>query len=71
MTAVFCKSQADFLNLRARPAKNFIRVRNEFDVRGRNITAVIFIHDWHNDNNSKKIIEAYDHLKKINPELFN
>jgi len=47
----------------------FIRIRSINDIRGIKFTGIIKAHDWY--RGEKEITEAYDHLRVIQPELFD
>lgn len=67
MTAVFTRHQRDFEDIRFMPAKNFIRITNERDLRGIRFDSVIVLRGfWEN----KDVKEAYDILFERQHELF-
>lgn len=69
MVAVFCKYERDFKELGLTPCKMFRRIRNINDISGIKFTGIIKYHGW--SNGEIEIIEAYEHLQVIQPELFD
>lgn len=68
MIAVFCRYERDFKDLEPTPRKIFRRIQSINDIRGIKFIGIIRTHDWY--MGEKEIIEAYDHLRFIQPELF-
>ena len=64
MTAVFCKYDRDLDGLSI-PTQKLIRIRSSEDIRGKNLTIVLFLYHWYKDKNLKIII-----LIHRQPELF-
>lgn len=72
MIAVFTQTEREFQrNFKFSPSKGFIRIRNVEDVSGRIFDGVIEYTGWHSAfDKDRNIIEAYDTLRKRQPELF-
>ena len=68
LCAVFCRYERDFKELNPTPRKIFRRIQSINDIRGIKFTGIIRTHDWY--MGEKEITEAYDHLRFIQPELF-
>jgi hypothetical protein len=65
--AVFTKDNQRFRNFIVGPEKDFIRVRDIEDVRGRTFDGIIAYIDWYKN---EKVLEAYEVLRQRQPELF-
>lgn len=67
MIAIFSTAK-EFSILKLKPKEMFINIHSPIDIMGRTFTGAIFIYSWYD---SPKRGEAFDLLKKIQPELFN
>ncbi len=68
MIAVFTKSQKDFIELNPTPIHEFKRIKNIDDIVGLKFSGVIRIFNWYDCD--KGILDAYEALKRRQPELF-
>lgn len=69
MIAVFTRYERDYNELEMTPKKMFIRVKNINDIRGRKFSGIIRAHDWY--RGERDILDAYDHLRVRQPEIFD
>ena len=69
MVAVFTRYERDFRALGLTPKKMFVRVKNVNSVRGRKFSGIIRVRDWY--MGEIQILEAYDHLRVRQPEIFD
>lgn len=69
MIAVFTESELDFKVLEHTPKKMFRRIRTINDIRGIKFTGIIKTPGWY--NGPIEIVEAYDYLRIIQPELLD
>lgn len=68
MIAVFVKTEREFKEMEFTPVKNFIRIKNINNIRGREFSGVIRLRDWYRGDS--QIIDAYDHLRVRYPKIF-
>jgi len=69
MIAIFCRYERDFKELKPTPINIFRRIRSINDIRGIKFDGIIRTFDWYRGD--KEIVEAYDHLRVRQPELFD
>lgn len=68
MIAVFSRYQKDFTDLNPTPREMFVSIKSTESIRGRKFTGIIRMYGWYNN---KLVCDAYDELKKQQPELFD
>jgi hypothetical protein len=68
MIAAFTKTERDFKELGVSPKSKFIRVKTIDDLRGRKFNGIIRFFDWYKSDT--QILDAYDYLRTVQPEIF-
>lgn len=69
MIAIFCRYERDFKDNEASPRKMFRRIRNINDCRGITFTGIIRYYEWYKGD--KEVMDAYEYLRVVQPELFD